>query len=104
MDRVAEKSTAYLTVSWLDRNGAAAAPASVSYRIDNPSSGAAVRADTSASAGTTTLITLTPADNTLAAQTVAREARRVTVTGTYGADDAVRTQFDYEVVNLGLVT
>lgn len=104
MDRVNEKSTSYLTVSFLDKDGAAATPASVSYRIDCLTTGAAIRGDTSASAASAVTITLTPDDNTLQAQTNASERRRVTVTGTYGASDAVREQFDYEVLNLGVVT
>ena len=104
MDRVNEGSTAYLTVSFLDKNGTASAPSSVSYRIDCLTSGAAIKGDTSVTAGASVEITLSAADNALQSQTRARERRRVTVTGTYGASDAVRDQYDYDVVNLRAVT
>lgn len=101
MDRVNEGTTAYLTVSFLDKAGAASAPSAVSYRIDCLTSGAQIKDDTSASASASVEITLSAADNALQSQARARERRRVTVTGTYGAADAVVDQYDYEIVNLG---
>ena len=46
MKRVNEKSTAYLTVTFRDKAGAAQAPASAKYRIDDVTTGQLVRGDT----------------------------------------------------------
>lgn len=100
MQRVNEGTTAYLTVSFLDKAGSASAPSAVSYRIDCLTSGAAIKGATSVSAASSVEITLSAVDNALQAQTNPRERRRVTVTGTYGATDAVIDQYDYDVVNL----
>ena len=105
MERVNEKSTAYLTVTFRDKAGAAQAPASAKYRIDDLISGQAVREETEiASPGSTLELTLTVADNTLLNAQAAIEQRRVTVVGEYGAGDAVTAEYIYEVVNLAGVT
>ena len=105
MQRVNEKSTAYLTVTFRDKAGAAQAPAAAKYRIDDLISGQAVREETEiASPGGTLELTLTVADNTLLDALAATEQRRVTVVGAYGAGDAVTAEYIYEVVNLAGVT
>ena len=101
MERVNEKSTAYLTVTFRDRAGAAQAPASAKYRIDDVTTGQQVRSDTDISLpGSTVELTLTVDDNTLKNPIAAAEQRRVTVTAEYGSGDAVRSEYIYEVINL----
>jgi hypothetical protein len=101
MERVNEKSTAYLTVTFRDKVGATQAPATAKYRIDDVATGQTVRAEAEiAEPGSTVELTLTVDDNTLKNPIVAAEQRRVTVTGTYGTGDAVRSEYIYEVVNL----
>jgi hypothetical protein len=105
MERVNEKSTAYLSVTFRDKAGAAQAPATATYRIDDVTGGENVRAETEIpSPGSTVELTLSVADNTLKNGAAAAEQRRVTVTANYGADDAVRSEYIYEVVNLAGVT
>ena len=101
MERVNEKSTAYLTVTFRDKAGAAQAPASAKYRIDDVTTGQPVRGDTDISSpGSTVELTLTVDDNALKNPIVAAEQRRVTVTAEYGSGDAVRSEYIYEVFNL----
>ncbi len=101
MERVNERSTAYLAVTFRDKAGTAQAPASAKYRIDDVTSGQAVRADTDISAPDSTVeLTLTVVDNTMKNGAAATEQRRVTVVAEYGAGDAVRSEYVYEVVNL----
>ncbi len=50
--------------------------------------------------GSTVELTLEVSDNTLLNAIAAAEQRRVTVTANYGAGDAVRSEYIYEVVNL----
>ena len=100
MEQVNERSTAYLTVTFKDKAGAAQQPTAASYRIDDVATGAQIRADTPLTPGTSVEITLTPADNAVVSPRLEVEKHVVTVTGTYGEDDAVRAQYVYEVVNL----
>ena len=107
MERVNEKSTAYLSVPFRDKAGAAQAPATAKYRIDDVTGGETVRAETEIPGpGSTVELTLTVADNTLKNGAAAAEQRRVTVTAEYGAGggDAVRAEYIYEVVNLAGVS
>ena len=105
MERVNEKSTAYLTVTFRDKAGAAQAPATATYRIDDVATGQPVRSDTDISAPDSTVeLTLTVTDNTLKNPIAAAEQRRVTVTAEYGSGDAVRSEYIYEVINLAGVS
>ena len=105
MERVNEKSTAYLTVTFRDKAGAMQAPATARYRIDDVATGQPVRSDTDiGSPGSTVELTLTVDDNTLKNPLGATEQRRVTVVAEYGAGDAVRSEYVYEVVNLAGVS
>lgn len=105
MERVNEQSTAYVTVSFRDKAGALATPATISYRIDDVETGQEIRDDTAVTpAASSVEITLTPADNTLVNLNRQYEQHVVTVAATYGASDAVRAEYAYEVVNLQQVT
>lgn len=104
MERVNEKSTAYLSVTFRNKTGAAQAPSTASYRIDDVATGREVRDDTEITPADTVELTLSVADNTLLNAIAAVEQRRVTVTGTYGAGDAVRSEYIYEVTNLAGVS
>lgn len=99
-ETVNEGTTAYVTATFRDKAGTLAQPSTVTYRIDCISNRQQVRDDTSATPGTSVEITLTAADNAVIDSTKPRELRRVTVTGSYGAADAVVEQYDYWVRNL----
>jgi len=100
MDLVNEKSTAYLTVAFTDKDGGPAIPASVSYRIDNAANGAAIRAPTALDPAASIEITLTLADNTIGVAASRFETHVVTVTAVYGASDELREEYRYQVRNL----
>lgn len=103
-DEVNEKSTSYLSVTFKDKAGAAAAPASATYRIDCLTTGTAIKADTALAPAGSVEITITPTENRIVTSGNARERRRVTVTANYGASDSVSEQYDYDVVDLSHVT
>lgn len=105
MERVKEKSTAYLTVTFRDKAGSAQAPTSATYRIDDVATGTEVLNDTAiGTVAATVELTLPPSVNALLGTDNPHELRRVTVVALYGADDAVRDEYVYEVVNLAGVT
>lgn len=105
MQQANEQSTAYLTVTFRNKAGAAEAPVTAKYRIHDVGSGTEVRAWTAITdpAGSVEL-TFSPEDNTLLVADNPVEQRRVTVVGTYGDHDAVTSEFIYEVVNLRGIT
>ena len=99
MENVIAGSTAYLTVTFRDKDGALAVPSTISYKIDCLTTGTAILASTSVSAASSIDITLTPTNNTIVTATNSREVRRVTVTGTYSGTDAVVSVYDYNLIN-----
>ena len=99
MDSVNEGSTAYLAVTFRDRDGNAAAPSSVSYRIDCLTTGQEVRGDTVVSPGSSIEITLAPSDTAILDGN-SYERRRVTVQAAYSGGEAINAQYDYQVKNL----
>ncbi len=100
MDKVDEKTTAYLTITPMDKDGTPVAPTSISYKIFDAESGAEVRAATVISPATVMEIKLDKNDNTLVDPTNAEETRRVTVSAVYGADDELHGVYRYGVVNV----
>ncbi|MFO1417256.1 MAG: hypothetical protein U1E83_01165 [Methylotetracoccus sp.] len=90
-------TTVYLSVSFRDQHGNLAVPSSVEYRVDCPNTGQAVRAVTSVTPAATVEIALSATDNTLLNAGHDTEFRTVTVRGGYGADDAVVTDFTYQI-------
>jgi hypothetical protein len=106
MESVSEKSTAYVTVTFLDKDGVAAQPSSATYGIHDVDSDTAIRAaGTSLSPSNGAVeITLNKTDNTMVDSTKAKESRRVTVIAVYGADDELLSEYTYEVIGLKYIT
>ncbi len=104
LQEVKERSTAYLTASFLDRNNSPAAPTSGTYRIDCLTTGTQIVGDTALPAGSAPEIVLTPTINRIIQSGNVREKRRVTVRGVYGSGDEVNDKYEYYVVNLSGVT
>lgn len=97
---VNEGSTSYLSVSFKDKAGALAAPASLTYSLHCLTTGAALRNDVALSPASQVEITLTPADNAILNPGNQYETRLVTVKAGYGAADALQEEYEYQVKNL----
>jgi hypothetical protein len=104
LQQVNERSTAWLTVTFRDKTGAAQAPTSATYRIHDAGSGALVREAVLSAPGSTVEIVLTDEDNALRNPAAGYEKRRVTVEAQFGQGDAVTAEFVYQVLNLAGVT
>ena len=105
MDSVNEKSTAFVTVTAKDKDGAVAQPTTATYRIDDLDSGTEVRGNKAITmTNGVEEITLEFADNTLLDATKDKEVRRVTVDAIYNAGvDELHDEFFYELINLAKV-
>ena len=100
LEIVNEGSMAYLTVTFLDKDGEEDVPDSVSYRIDCESNDQEVRDDTAVTPGATIEIPLTSADNAIIDPAHNLEKKVVTITAVYGEDDEVSDEYKYQVKNL----
>lgn len=104
MEQVNEKSTAYLTVSFYDKDSVLAQPTSATYRVDTEA-GEAIRTSTALTpVGGQVEITLLASDNAIITTNAVREIHVVTVSAVYGSDDELHDAYRYEVVNLAQVT
>ena len=101
---VNEKSKAYLTVSFYDKNGDPDTPLTVKYNVYCLTNGQELRADTSLTPNETVEIELTPSDNVIIDSNNDIEKRLVTVKANYGTNDEVNEEFRYNVVNLRRVS
>jgi hypothetical protein len=100
VDVVNERTTSYLTVSFLDKAGVAVAPSTIVYSVYCMTNEQEIRSDTSIAAGASIEIVLGASDNAIVNPANGRERRRVTVKAGYGAGDELNDQFEYYVQNL----
>lgn len=97
---VNERSTAYVTATFLDRNGQPATPDSVTYRVDCETTDTALVALGPAVPAASVEIVI-PADaNAMQNPANDFEVKLVTVAAVYGAGDQVTQQYRYRVRNL----
>ena len=104
LQTIDEESSAYLTVTFKDKDGQPAAPSSASYRIDCLTNDQEVRADTDLTPAPSVEIHLDSNDNAIINQDKQTETRLVTVKATYGANDGINAPYKYNVRNLKKVT
>jgi len=101
METVKEGTSSYLTVTFLDKEGLPAAPASATYQVHDVLTGDTIRDTTAITPPASQVeIILTPADNSLVSLTNPEELRRVTVAAVYGANDGVKDEYVYRLKNL----
>ena len=99
-DEVNEGTTAYLTVTFLDEDGAAAVPTAATWQCHDVASGTALQAVTALVPDSTIQIKIPPSVNTLVDAHAIQEKHRITLVATYGTDDQVTGEYDFYVVNL----
>jgi hypothetical protein len=100
-DTVNEKSSSYITASFLDRTGAVAQPDAAKYKLHDTLSGCQIRGATSVcpTLGVVT-ITFNAGDNTMINSALEKETRQVTLSGSYGSNEELHGEFFYDVFNL----
>ena len=101
MTTVNEGSTSYLTVNFKDKDGVLAAPTSIEYRIDCITTGTAIKEATPVSPPASSVeIEIDSTENAIQDQDNNSERRLVTVTGTYGTEDKIVEEHEYDVINM----
>jgi len=101
LETVNEGTTCYITATFKDKNAANAAPGSARFRVDCKTTGAVV-AEWTAIASPTAIqeIEIDATLNVMQSESNVNELRRVTVEGTYGADDKITDKYEYQLVNM----
>lgn len=104
LEIIDEETSAYLTVTFKDKDGQQQAPSSASYRIDCLTNDQEVRTDTSLTPAAQIEIHLEPTDNAIINQDNQTETRLVTIKASYGASDGINASYKYNVRNLKKIT
>lgn len=98
---VNEGTTSYIRVSFIDQDGDALVPSSITYRIDDLGSGQVLLPATSVAPSDSVEIRVPPAVNSLIDQHASSETRVATIEASYGADgDALIDEVRWLVKNL----
>lgn len=101
LEKINEGTTGYLTINFKDKDGALEAPASATYRIDCLTNSQEIKTDTDITPIASSVeIELTATDNAIIDQAKPYEKRLVTVKASYGADDKINEEYEYNVINL----
>ena len=104
-DEVNEGNSGVIAVNLLDKNGAAAVPGTLSYRIDCLSNGVEVLGWTAMTPAALAEIPLTSQDTRIINRTNAKERKRITIFATYGAGgvDNAASEYDFTVNRLQFI-
>jgi hypothetical protein len=114
-DIINEKSTGYISVAFFNKDGDAAIPSAVSYRIDDVITGDEIKDDTVVSFPAAVInIVIASSENIIVSPTAEvlyysedgkpLEKHRLTVKSSYGVDDSLNDEFDFYVKNLSGVS
>jgi len=101
---VNEESSAFLTVTFYDKNDLPTTPTSVQYHLHCLTNNQEVRTWTALSPASTIEIGLDANDNAIIDQWNHTELRIVTIEAYYGVSDKLTTTFKYLVINLRKIT
>jgi hypothetical protein len=100
MDTVNERSSAYITVNFLDKTGAPAVPSTVTYSTKCRSTGTAIKTDVTVTPAASVQITLDALDSAIQDSSNNTEIKVLTVKASYGANDECNAEYVWQVKNL----
>lgn len=100
-DIINEKTTAYIDISFLDRNGKLATPTSATYSTYCKTTKTAIKtAAAISSIASQVTITLDALDNAIQNTANATEDKVLTVMATYNTNDQLNSDYNYTIKNL----
>jgi len=94
-----EKSTAYLTVRFLNKNGELEAPTSATWQVHDVAKNEVMQKETVLTPASEIEIVIDPKVNTILSDKRV-ETRRVTIKAIYGEEDKINEEYNYIVKNL----
>jgi len=104
LDSINEQTSRDVSVSFTNSSGISQIPDAVSYRIDCQTNEVAVKALTSITPAADITIPVTVLENVIINDDNALETKRITLIATWGTDEGITEQIDYDVNNLRYVT
>lgn len=105
LDTVKERSIAYLTVSFYDKNNALVVPSSATWQVHDLETKTVLQAATAMTPIASQFeLTLTSTINALLSQDHMEETKRVTIKALYGVGLEVNAEYDYEIRSLEWVS
>ena len=100
---VNERTTAYLVLTFKDKDGNLVTPQSITYNIHCLTNNIEIRGNTSVTPDTSVEITITPTENRIIDPNNKYERRLITVVATYNINDEATAQYEYRVLNLNYI-
>ena len=98
--RYKERSGFSTTAYFRDNSGAASAPTTVHYRIDDPLTDTNITGWTSISAAASVTVTVLPSENRIVNNSKNTELRQLTVAADKGLSTETRDTLEWRVVNI----
>ena len=104
LSEVNEGSTAWLTVSFYDKDGVLEVPNSIEWTVIDVASGAVLQSPTVVAVPASAVeLTLTAVINAIQNASLKKEKRRVTVEAGFSGSEAQTKAYEYNVVNLAQI-
>ena len=100
MDIVNERTSAYISVAFTDKTGAAATPNTITYSTICQSTGTAIKTNVSVAPASTVTIALDALDSAIQAIANPYEYKLLTIKANYGASDECNGEYAWMVKNL----
>lgn len=100
MSAVNAGTTSYLTATFNDAGGTAAAPDTATWKLIDLVTGTVLQEETALIPAAQVTITIPAHANVLVNAAAQRETHRCIVTGRYGADEQVIGKYDFDVVKV----
>ena len=100
-NHVKERNSTTVTAYFRDSSNAAEVPTTIHYRIDDLTTGTAVKAWTSVSAASSVTISVTSSENRIISDSNVRERRQITVSADKGLDGETRDTAEWFIENIG---
>lgn len=103
LDDVNEETSFKLSLAFYNSDNELQVPDALSYRIDCRTTITAVKASTALTPAASNTFIVTTTNNAIINTSNASEARRITVTATWGTGEGLTEYYDYNVINLAHV-
>lgn len=100
VDQVNEKSTCWITIAFKDKDGNAATPSAIHYRIDDAQTGTNIIPETQVGGVASLELEVAASKNAIINDRRSLERHRLTVRAVFGADDEHNAQYEFDIVNL----
>jgi hypothetical protein len=100
MDIINERSSAYIEVSFFDKNGVAAVPTTITYSTKCLTTGTAIKTNITVPPASKVTINLDALDSVIQVASNPQEDKALTIKASYGLNDESNAEYYWRVKNL----